>query len=534
MKKFISICTVLSMLLALVSCSGDTTSSETASVEISSQDVSEVVSNGHNSCEDTSSEYTEDPSNVALYKRTYRSSEANVMPSTQLTDGDDAAWSSDTTSKDIDEWVVVDLGKNYNVSNVTVKWGMSYSPEFSVQISRGGVEYTEIYSTTENAGGVCEIPANNAIARYIRVNCKNVVSVLGTYMGATIQEIEVAGTPADDQTLGSEKGAIVVTKALSIEESDVTYGGRRVNFNTLAATGATFEFQCTGRAVGAYITAQYGTVEVSIDGSDYQVVTLKSGTHDYLFTDKLDDGTHTVRIMRRNESWDPVFTIGDIIIEETGEIVKGYKGNYELKIEFIGDSITSAQGIDYSLSYVVEASRILNAQFHVIARGGMGLYKNAGNGGANESLPYYYQFSELQGTKKENAYNYHADLVVINIGANDAFNLTTKITDTAEADAYITEFEKRYYELIDEVLVANPDAAVLCAYAQLIAQDDIIESVEAAVAKYKADHPEVKIDTFRFASTFDRAENDAGHPGTATHKRDGEDLAKKIKEFMKN
>lgn len=534
MKKLLALLLTFSCIIMLVAC-GDTTatvSDGTSNVE--SVAVSEDTSSEDSLNKETSSEYTEDPSNVALYKRTYRSSEANVMPSTQLTDGDDAAWSSDTTSKDIDEWVIVDLGKNYNVSNVTVKWGMSYSPEFSVEISRGGIEFTEIYSTTENAGGVCEIPADNSTARYVRVNCKNVVSVLGTYMGATIQEIEVAGTPADDQTLGSEKEAMVITKTVSIEESDVTYGGRRVNFNTLAATGATFEFQCTGRAVGAFITAQYGTVEVSIDGGDYQVVKLKSGTHDYLFTDELDEGTHTVRIMRRNESWDPVFTIGDIIIEETAEIVKGYKGNYDLKIEFIGDSITSAQGIDYSLSYVVEASRILNAQFHVIARGGMGLYKNSGNGGANASLPYYYQFSELQGTKKENAYNYHADLVVINIGANDAFNLTTKITDAAEADAYIVEFEKRYYELIDEVLVANPDASVLCTYAQLIAQDDIIKSIEAAVARYKADHPEVKIDTFRFASTFDRAENDAGHPGTATHKRDGEDLAKKIKEFMKN
>ena len=529
MKKFFSFLIALSMLFTLVSC-GDTAT--TSSEDTSSEVVSEVSSAEDTSSETASSEAAEDPSNVAKGKRTYRSSESSVMPSTALTDGDDAAWSSDTTTEEIDEWVAVDLGKNYNLDTINVFWGMSYSPEFSVEISRGGVEYTEIYSTTENSGGTTVIEAEGKVARYVRVNCKNVVSVLGTFMGATIQEVKVAATVADDQTLGNEKEALVVTKAVTLEESDVTYGGRRVNFNTLAATGATFEFQCTGRAVGAFITAQYGTVEVSVDGGDYQVVTLKSGTHDYLFTDDLDEGTHTVRIMRRNESWDPVFTIGDVIIEESGEIVKGYQGNYDLKIEFIGDSLTSAQGLDYSLSYVVEASRILNAQFHVIARGGMGLYKNAGNGGADASLPYYYQFSELQGTKKENAYSYHADLVVINIGANDGYNLINQITDAAEKEAYIAEFEKRYYELIDEVLVANPDASVLCTYAQLVVQNDIINCVESAVAKYKADHPEVKIDTFRFASTFDRAENDSGHPGPKTHKRDGEDLAKKIQEFM--
>ena len=528
MKKILAILLVVSLVFTIASCGGSTT---TTSSEDTSKVISEVSSE-ETSSEETSSEYIEDPSNVALYKRTYRSSETTVMPSTALTDGDDSAWSSDTNTENIDEWVVVDLGKNYNLETISVLWGMSYSPEFGIEISRGGVEFTEIYSTTENAGGTSAIEADGKVARYVRINCKNVVSVLGTFMGAVIQEIKVAATVADDQTLGSEKEAMVITKVVTIEESDVTYGGRRVNFNTLAATGATFEFQCTGRAVGAFITAQYGTVEVSIDGGDYQVVTLKSGTHDYLFTDKLDEGTHTVRIMRRNESWDPVFTIGDIIIEETGEIVKGYKGNYDLKIEFIGDSLTSAQGVDYSLSYVVETCRILNAQFHVIARGGMGLYKNAGNGGADSSLPYYYQFSELQGTKKENAYSYHADLVVINIGANDGYNLINQITDASEKQAYIAEFEKRYYELIDEVLVANPDAPVLCCYAQLVVQNDIINCIESAVTKYKADHPEVKIDTFRFSATFDRAENDAGHPGPKTHKRDGEDLAKKIKEFL--
>ena len=528
MKKLLALLLTFSCIITLVSC-GDTTTT----VSDGTADVESVVASEDTSSEETSSEYTEDPSNVALYKRTYRSSESKVMPATYITDGKDQAWSSDTTTEEIDEWVAVDLGKNYNIDTITVKWGMSYSPEFSVEISRGGVEYTEIYSTKESSGGVCEIPAENSVARYIRVRCKNVVSVLGTFMGATIQEIEVEGEAAEDQTLGNETDAMVITKVVSIEESDVTYGGRRVEFNTLAATGATFEFQCTGRAVGAYITAQYGTIEVSIDGGDYQVITLKSGTRDYLFTDQLGEGTHTVRIMRRNESWDPVFTVDNIIIEETGEIVKGYKGNYDLKIEFIGDSLTSAQGIDYSLSYVVETCRILNAQFHVIARGGMGLYKNAGNGGANQSLPYYYQFSELQGTKKENAYNYHADLVVINIGGNDAFNLINQITDTAEKQAYIVEFEKRYYELIDEVLVANPNAAILCTCAQLVVQNDIISCVESVAAKYKADHPEVKIDTFRFAATFDRAENDSGHPGPQTHKRDGQDLAEKIKEFLK-
>ena len=166
MKKFFAVLLTLAFLFSLCAC-GDTEA--TSSVSDDSIDVtSDVIPSGDSSSEDTSSEYVEDPSNVALYKRTYRSSESAVMPSTYLTDGDDSAWSSDTTSESIDEWVVVDLGKNYELETISILWGISYSPEFSVEISRGGVEYTEIYSVNDSTGGISTIQADGKTARYIR------------------------------------------------------------------------------------------------------------------------------------------------------------------------------------------------------------------------------------------------------------------------------------------------------------------------------------------------------------------------------
>ena len=64
------------------------------------------------------------PSNVALNKRVYCSSESlsNAMAAAQVNDGDDGtAWASDTMQKQIDEWIMVDLGKNYDIDSITLK-----------------------------------------------------------------------------------------------------------------------------------------------------------------------------------------------------------------------------------------------------------------------------------------------------------------------------------------------------------------------------------------------------------------------------
>ncbi|HAB00418.1 MAG TPA: hypothetical protein DCE08_02700, partial [Ruminococcaceae bacterium] len=39
-----------------------------------------------------------------------------------------------------------------------------------------------------------------AIARYIRVRCKEIASQFASYVGVTMREIEVFGKKADDQT----------------------------------------------------------------------------------------------------------------------------------------------------------------------------------------------------------------------------------------------------------------------------------------------------------------------------------------------
>lgn len=487
------------------------------------------------SCDNSSSVDEIEPTNVALNKRVYFSSEvqAGFMKASQVNDGDEGtSWSSNTSTQIIDEWIMIDLGKNYDVDSITIKWGMSRANDYSVEISRGGVEYTEIHSATNVLSTDPETITADKTARYVRVNCKKVPSVLMDYIGATIKEIEVIGTPSKDQTLGTETEQMTVTKTVEMTADDVLRGGRSYDFKDLVWAGSTYEFQCTGTAAGAVITGESGKIEASVDGGEYKVFEVEKGTYEYLFAEGLEEGTHTVRIIRKDDPWTPVITVDSVVVEETADVVKGYKGNYDLKIEFIGDSITSASGVDYNECYTTIAADILNAHFQVVSRSGMGLYKNAGNGGISEALPQQYQWTEFKDKKKDKPYTYQADVVVLNIGTNDGFNVANYITDSAEKDAYAAEFEKLYYEMLDEILVANPNASILCVYGQLGVNSKIYFAITKTVSKYRAEHPEVTIDMLRFESAKDRAENDEGHPGPLSHARDGKVLAEKIREML--
>lgn len=327
----------------------------------------------------------------------------------------------------------------------------------------------------------------------------------------------------------SSNDIVLERKTVTPEKTDVLRGGRSYEFNELCWAGSSYEFQCTGTTVGATITAQSGKIEVSIDKGEYKVVNLKNGTHEYIFDENLLGDTHTVRILRTDDTWVPAIKIDNVIVSGSGDIVKDYKGDYKLKIEFVGDSLTSGLGVNHSQCYTTLTADMLGAHFNVVSRTSKGLYIDANYEDKGGLIKLYR--STVEGGNEDKPYNYDADLVVLNIGANDAGNLLFEITDTQKRKEYIEEFDRRYEEILDELVAANPNAAILCTYGQVPAIDhpELEAHIEDAVKKYAAAHPEVKIATFAFQHMFDESQ---GHPGVKSHERDAQALAMKIKKFL--
>ena len=161
----------------------------------------------------------------------------------------------------------------------------------------------------------------------------------------------------------------------------------------------------------------------------------------------------------------------------------------------------------------------------------MGIYRNHDNS-TYGTLPTYYEYTEYQNPKSDKPYTYDADIVVFNMGGNDAVcQMLYHNTPSAQAE-YVAEYEKLYYEMLDEVFDANPNAFVVCCYGQLGSATPVFDVIKDIVARYEAAHPDRRIEVFEFEMAIDFTVTNDGHPGPKSHKRDGEMLAEKIKEYL--
>ena len=64
-------------------------------------------------------------------------------------------WASVWTN--IPQWIYVDLGATYNITEVELYWEAAYATSFQIQVSSNAVNWTTIYSTTTGAGGVQDL-----------------------------------------------------------------------------------------------------------------------------------------------------------------------------------------------------------------------------------------------------------------------------------------------------------------------------------------------------------------------------------------
>ena len=151
----------------------------------------------------------------------------------------------------------------------------------------------------------------------------------------------------------------------------------------------------------------------------------------------------------------------------------------ERKIEFIGNSITCGYGIEgeserehfeyetenHYYSYASLTARTLDAQHWVVARSGIGAYRNYGGpraGTPDSNMPVQYEYTgyALKSDLRKNGgidgerwdfSRYRPDVICINLGTND---LSTNNYDT-------TLLKQGYHRLLTKVRQHNPKAKIV-------------------------------------------------------------------------
>jgi hypothetical protein len=124
--------------------------------------------------------------NLALRKTAVASSlESDSWPASDAVDGDlGTRWSSGWADP---QWIRVDLGALWQVSDVRLAWEHAYAVKYHVDISVDGKKWTTVYKTAAGTDGLRDIPVKPSPARYVRIIGQKRNSVYGY----SLQEFEV-------------------------------------------------------------------------------------------------------------------------------------------------------------------------------------------------------------------------------------------------------------------------------------------------------------------------------------------------------
>lgn len=102
-------------------------------------------------------------------------------------------WASAETDN---EWIYIDLGAQYNISQAVLRWEAAYASSFKVQASNDASAWQDCYSTTTGTGGTQTLSLSNCTGRYVRMlGIKR-----GTPYGYSLYEFEAYGTPTGTTT----------------------------------------------------------------------------------------------------------------------------------------------------------------------------------------------------------------------------------------------------------------------------------------------------------------------------------------------
>ena len=312
----------------------------------------------------------------------------------------------------------------------------------------------------------------------------------------------------------------------------------------------------SGSAIEFYATGNY--VELSLVGDDniYQeeeylpryaiyvddkvLIDTKMNDLEYNIQFKINEESERtkIKIMLLSEAQNGGIGIKNIKINSCATfcIIEPVEEK-KLRIEFIGDSITCAYGVDapnqtfpfttttenFSKSYAYLASQILDADYSVVALSGHGIVSGYSNGDkwADGIMSLYYEKISKNSEYPGNWDFRHNrnDVILINLGTNDANYVN------ADREKRRDEFVQEYGNFLKLVRSKNPDSYIICTLGTLNPKD-MFELVEEAIKLFgdnKVSYFESPVQDMNDGLGAD------WHPSQKTHEKLAKLVAEKIK-----
>ena len=241
-----------------------------------------------------------------------------------------------------------------------------------------------------------------------------------------------------------------------------------VNSLKFCYPGTRFSIKFSGTDVSVLLKREAGYYVFSVDGGAYKKFsTYGTGSGKFLLAKGLPFGEHTVSVMLVSEGLfcNPEFYGFEL---NSGAKLLKYEIKKRVKIEFIGNSITCGYGNEasgrevpfsdstsnFAKSFAGKTIENLNAVSMVVARSGIGIYKNFADkkSGSEYPMPKVYENALINDTLTAWDFSlWKPDIVVLGLGTNDL----------SENNYDLEKFALSYVAFVKRIREHYPNAKII-------------------------------------------------------------------------
>ncbi len=228
-------------------------------------------------------------------------------------------------------------------------------------------------------------------------------------------------------------------------------------------------------------------IRVFIDGETEGAEYIIGKSASYPVCENLVAGVHTARILKASSpQYGRVYLPASNAFSTDGVFLAA-PSKSELKIEFIGDSITagcgalgtsaqaeqSVENSDATKAYAYLAAQSLGADFSIMAQEGYCV-----KDGTYNMYNAYQQYSTYYNSAKFDVSSFDADIVVLALGENDMWHATS------DAFSYtVDQFRQDYADMLRMIREYHPNAQIVCLYALMPASSTVqaMQTIQGAI-----------------------------------------------------
>lgn len=361
-------------------------------------------------------------------------------------------------------------------------------------------------------------------------------------------------------------------KISEIENTRIKIGGRTVhNLDpvTLVWTGSYVEFLVKASEFKILIEGPYDTYEnwiaIELNG---EIISRRMVSREQewitVFRMHNPENETSIKIIKEVQAFssDANHRLNIYAIETDGQLLEVKEKPY--KIEFIGDSITSAEGcvgakcemdwvsgvFSHVNSYPYMIGKKLNADIRVFSQSGFGTYCSW-DCNTDGAIPKYYEdvcsvmapgFFDKNGFyDKWDFMKWQPDAVVINLGTNDDGAFHNNECENANLlkmvnDEYVEEDRQKVrdtmVDFLKKVRDNNPDAYIGWAFGMI--GDKMEPTILEAIQLYQNDYHDSNIGYIKLSEVTDKTIGSRCHPGKKAHKEAAKVLSSELKKKLKS